>query len=510
MIGFLWRAVRRSEIMSEHRYIACDLGAESGRVMVGTLVNGRLTLDEVHRFPSAVTREDGAVRWDVAKIFAELQVGLWKVAAGGKPIAGISVDSWAVDYVLIANGQFSGLPYHYRDPRNAISAAKVRARLGDKAIFETTGIQFLPFNTIYQLAAEKASNPMLDRADVFLTIADYFNYRFSGVAVVDESNASTTQLYDPRTRQWSRQLIEACELPTHLFPKIVPSGSVLGPLASTVDAGFVAPPAVIATCSHDTGAAVAAVPAAGGDDWAYLSSGTWSLLGVELPGPLINDGARRANFTNEAGFGGTTRFLKNIIGLWILQELRREWAANGRDVSYTELTELARQATPFRSLIHPKDERFVAAGDMVAKVTAVCRETNQPEPQTPGQFARCVLESLALLYRSTLEEMEVLTGRQIRHLHIVGGGSQSVLLNQFTANATAREVLAGPVEASAIGNVLVQAIALGHVPSIAGLRDIVRASFSITTFTPSHTAMWQAAYDRFAQLPVPGYRRGVS
>jgi rhamnulokinase len=492
--------------MDAHRYIACDLGAESGRVMLGTLAGGRVTLAEVHRFPSAVVRmpPNGSLRWDVLAIFAELTIGLRKVGKLGVAVDGISVDSWGVDYAVIG-GHHPVLwpPFQYRDPRTTAPYTRLRRDVGEEVIFGATGIQFMPINTLYQLAADVDScGGLLERADVFLTIGDYFNYLFSGVPCVDESLASTTQVYDPRSRQWSKELIERCGLPAHLFPRIVPPGTVLGPLLPDQATQAGVSPTVVASCSHDTGAAVAAVPMTGGDDWAYLSSGTWSLLGVELPAPLINDHARRLNFTNEAGFGGTTRFLKNIVGLWVLQELRRSWAADGIELDYGALTEQARAAEPFRSLIRPDDERFGSPGGMPAKVADFCRETAQPVPETPGQFARCVLESLALLYGATLDDLESVTGRKVARIHVVGGGSRSDLLNAFTAEATGRAVIAGPVEASAIGNVLVQAVALGHVASIAEVRAIVRASVETPVFQPTGDARWTAARARFAAIKM--------
>ena len=503
--------------MLEHRYVACDLGAESGRVMLGRLAlgeapaGGQLTLDEVHRFPSAVVRvpPGPSLRWDVLAIYAALTEGLARAArAAGGPVAGVSVDSWGVDYALIGGGQpLLWPPHHYRDGRTAGPFARLRHDPGEAFIFERTGVQFMPINTLYQLAADVAtSGPLLDRADALLTIADYFNFLFSGIARVDQSLASTTQLYDPSARDWSAELIGRCGLPRHLFPPIVPPGTVLGPVRDDVaaDLPFAGPtPAVVTTCSHDTAAAVAAVPARG-DRWAFLSSGTWSLLGMELPAPLVTDAVRRANFTNEAGFGGTTRLLKNIVGLWVLQELRRAWAAQGRRFEYAELMDLARAAEPFRSLIDPRDERFAAPGGMAGKVADFCRGTGQPPPESPGQFARCVLESLALLYRTTLAELEALTGRPVTRIHVVGGGSRSELLNQFTADATGREVVAGPVEASAIGNVLVQAVALGHLASIDAIRRVVAASFPTPTFRPSDAGPWAAAHARFASLMRTG------
>ncbi len=485
-------------------YIACDLGAESGRVMLACLQDGRLSLEEIHRFPSAVVRVLGSLRWDVLRVHEELKVGLRKIAKRKVPALGISVDSWGVDYVLVnAVHPMLSPPFHYRDDRTATTYERVRESVGSKLIFEETGIQFMPINTIYHLASDvEKSRTILDASDCFLTIGDYFNYLFSGVACVDESLASTTQLYNPRTRSWSERLIERCGIPRKIFPKVVRPGTVLGPLLPEVCAETgLNDVQVIATCSHDTGEAVAAVPA-NGDDWAYLSSGTWSLIGVELAQPLISETIRAHNFTNEAGYGGTTRFLKNIVGLWILQESRRVWEKQGIELDYASLTEEANQAEAFRSLINPNAARFAKSGDMPANIEAYCNETGQPAPKSPGQFARCILESLALSYRTALDEIEELTGRSIARLHIVGGGSQSALLNQFAANATGREVIAGPVEATAAGNVLIQAIALGQVESLEALRKIVSDSFLLRAFKPLDTKNWKDAYDRFTQLRI--------
>jgi rhamnulokinase len=493
--------------MNPNYYIACDLGAESGRVMLGRFEDGLLTLEEIHRFPSAAVRVLGSLRWDVLRIFEELKVGLQKVAQRHLPVASISVDSWGVDYVLInAVHPMLSPPFHYRDARTESTYDRVLASVGSELIYLETGIQFMTINTIYHLASDAEKSPaLLEVADCFLTIGDYFNYLFSGVPRVDESNASTTQLYNPHTRAWSDTVIERCGIPRRIFPQIIAPGTVLGPLIEEVatDTGLKADEVqVVVTCSHDTGAAVAAVPAEDRDDWAYLSSGTWSLLGLELPQPLINEMVRERNFTNEAGYGGTTRFLKNIVGLWILQESRRDWARQGLELEYATLTREAESAEAFRSLIDPRAPRFLKPGDMPQKIVTYCSETGQPVPQTPGQFVRCILESLALLYRVTLEEIEQLTGRTIRRLHIVGGGSKNVLLNEFAANATGRQIVAGPVEATAIGNVLIQAIALGHVQSLTALRRIVRDSFALQTFEARAGKDWQAAYKRFQRLKL--------
>ncbi len=490
--------------MADKYYIACDLGAESGRVILGTICDGKLTLEEIHRFPNHAVWIQGSQRWNVLGIFEELKRGLRDVASRAVPVVGLSVDSWGVDYVLFNDRQpMLSLPYHYRDPRTDRTFVAALEKVGREKIFAETGIQFMSINTLYQWIAELEENPeLMGIADQFLNIADYLHYLFCGVGRAEVSLASTTQLYNPNSGQWSAELIRQFGFPDKLFPPIVPSGTRLGPLTSELrDETGLPEVEVIATCSHDTGAAVPAVPAEG-DDWAYLSSGTWSLIGVELPSPLINDAVREQNFTNEAGFGGTTRFLNNIIGLWLLQESRRAWARQGEPLDYDEINRLAQRAEPFRSLINPNDARFLNPEEMPAAIAAYCRQTGQPEPETPGQFTRCIFESLALLYSQKLTVLEQLTDRKIRRLHIVGGGSQSTLLNQLAANATGRTVLAGPVEATAIGNLLIQAIALGELDSLAALRRVVRDSFSIETYEPQQPAKWQQASQRFATLEL--------
>ena len=484
-------------------YIACDLGAESGRVMLGSLESGKLALEEIHRFPNITVKLGPSIRWDILRTFDELKKGLAKVAGRGITASSLSVDSWGVDYVWSGLGQEMLSPaYIYRDPRTDATFDKALAKVGRAKIFAETGIQFMSLNTLYQLMADMETSPDLARqADGFLCIADYLNFLFSGVRAEEESLASTTQIYNPAKHAWSEELISAFGFPRSAFPEIVPSGTVLGPLLEAVaDETGLRGVNVVATCSHDTGAAVAAVPADAGDEWAYLSSGTWSLIGVELNAPLINDATREANFTNEGGYGGTTRFLKNIVGLWILQECRRDWEGAGLKWDYAELNRLAAEAQPLRTLIDPDDARFLKPGDMPAKIQAFARETGQPIPEHPGEFTRAILESLALLYHGTRFRIEQLTGRQIKNLHIVGGGSQSELLNQFAANATGRQILAGPVEATAIGNILVQAIADEKIESLAQLRETVRNSFPIQEFQPSGEPEWDQAFARFEKL----------
>jgi rhamnulokinase len=484
-------------------YLACDLGAESGRLMLGGLEDGRLSLEEVHRFPNTPIQDGDELHWNLPVLLQELREGLKRAGARGLPIASISADSWGVDYVLYDEaGALVEPAYHYRDARTAEGVRQAYARVSWPEIFAETGIQFLPFNTLFQLASESLDR--LASADLILGVGDAINHWLGGEARYEESLASTTQLYDPRTRDWSRRLLERLQLRREMFPDIVPSGTRLGPLREALArSAHLTGVEVVASCSHDTGAAVAAVPGVG-DDWAYLSSGTWSLMGVEQTRPVIDERVREANFTNEIGYGGSVRFLKNIIGLWMVQECRRDWARSGRDYDYAELTSLAADAPPFAALVNPTDPRFVSPGDMPGKIAAFCREHGQVEPASPGAFIRCVLESLALLYRRTLRQIETLTGRTCRRLHIVGGGSKNTLLNRFAANACQVPVLAGPVEATAAGNVLVQALALGHLPSLAAAREVVRRSFETATLAPSETDVWDRASTRFESLLAAG------
>jgi rhamnulokinase len=489
--------------MKPRYYLACDLGAESGRVMLGTLDQKKISLEEIHRFPSAALRIKGSLRWDILRMYDDLKTGIRKAALLDLPVAGLSTDSWGVDYVLLYGKEpLLSVPHHYRDTRTDDAYARAFAKVPADEIFAETGIQFMPFNTLYQLNDDLLRRPDLLRlADGFLNIGDYFNWLFSGVRRAEESMASTTQLYNPAARAWSSVLIKKLGLPASLFPPVVPSGTRLGPLTPALsDELGLENTEVIASCSHDTGAAVAAVPAEG-NDWAYLSSGTWSLLGIETAKPIITPKSRELNFTNEVGYGRSIRLLKNIVGLWIVQECRRAWDHKGCHYSYDQLVGLAEKAQPLRSLIFPNAPQFAKPDNMPEKIAAFCKKTGQPIPEEPGQFMRCALESLAFLYRRTLEQLEEVAGMEIRRLHIVGGGAQNRLLNQLSANATGRTVIAGPAEATALGNVLIQALALGDLTSLADARAVVRRSFPVETFLPEQAGLWQAAYDRFQQLP---------
>jgi rhamnulokinase len=470
-------------------YLACDLGAESGRVMLGRMDAQRLSLEEVHRFANVPLRFEGSLCWDVNALWSELQNGLRKAAALQMPIASISTDSWGLDYVLLDEHQKIIEPtFHYRDARTAQGVEKLKARIDRESLFAETGIQFMPINTVYQLGAE--ARERLQRARKLLMIGDAFNWLLSGTARSEESLASTSAIYDPCTRAWSAKVIQALGISPALLTNIVPAGTKLGDHERME---------VIATCSHDTAAAVAAVPA-GTRPWAYISSGTWSLLGVETTHPVLTDLCRELNFTNEIGYGDTVRLLKNIVGLWIVQECRRAWVQQGREYDYATLTKMAADAPAFGPLINPTDPRFLPPGNMPDRIARYCVETGQMPPDGVGETVRCALESLALQYRKTLREVEQLTGVHVQQLHVVGGGSQNRLLNQFTADATGIPVLAGPMEATAIGNVLVQAIAMGELDSLSTARELVRRSFEVTTFEPREKERWHMAAEKFAKL----------
>ena len=490
--------------MCEHRYVACDLGAESCRVILGTLTNEHLTIEEIHRFPNGPVKVFGTLRWDVLRIFDELKVGLRKVAARGHPIESISTDSWGLDYVLVRGKEPTlTAPYHYRDSRTDGAVERAFHIVPAELIYSETGIQFIQVNALYQLLDDLEHRPqILELSEQFLGVGDYFNYLLSGVPRAEESLASTTQLLNPVQRQWSQQLIEGFHLPVRIFPKLVPSGTKLGPLLPSIaDEVGLPDTQVVASCSHDTGAAVAAVPAEG-QDWSYNSSGTWSLLGIETSEPIINAKGREYNFTNEVGFGGTIRFLKNITGLWIVQECRREWAREGADYSYDELTRMAAEAEPLKSLINPDDLLFSKPGDMPRRIADYCRKTYQIPPKKPGETIRCILESLALAYCRTLQQIASVAGHRPRSLYIVGGGSKNRLLNQLSANACQVTVSAGPSEATAIGNILIQAIAMGNLGSLTDLRRVVRRSFPVEAYQPTDASTWQKAYERFQKLPI--------
>jgi rhamnulokinase len=480
-------------------FLALDLGAESGRAMLGRFDGERLRLSEVHRFPNGPVRLPDGLHWDVLRLWTEIKRGLaLAVREHGAHLAGVGLDTWGVDFGLLdRDGALVSNPYHYRDSRTDGMPEEAFRRVPRAQIFEQTGIQFMQLNSLYQLLAMVISrSPALDVAETFLTMPDLFNYWLTGREVCEFSIATTTQCYDPRQGDWARPLLERLDIPTRIFPEIVPPGTVLGELLPAVaeEVGSSGLP-VIAPACHDTGCAVAAVPAEG-EDFAYISSGTWSLMGTELPEPTINQHSLAFDFTNEGGVSGTFRFLKNITGLWLVQECRRTWARQGAEFSYDDLTHMAAQADPLQSVVDPDYGEFLKPGDMPARMRAFCQRTGQPVPQSRGAVVRCALESLALKYRWVLERLEEILDRRLEPIHIVGGGTRNRLLNQFAADATGRRVVTGPVEATAIGNVVTQAMALGHIGSLEEGRQVVRNSFDIGTYQPAGGPEWDEAYGR--------------
>ena len=495
-------------------YLALDLGAESGRGLLGRFDGDRLTLEEVHRFPNGPVRMLDTIYWDLPRLFEELKSALRKVGVvDRRNLDGVGVDTWGVDFGLVGrNDTLLGNPVHYRDARTDGMLEAAFRRVPRERLYEITGLQFLPFNTVYQLLALRlADSPILESAETLLMMPDLFNWLLTGRRAGERTNASTTQLLDPRSGTWSDPLCQALDLPRAILPELIEPGTEIGPLRKSVaeEVGLGAGLTVLAPATHDTASAVAAVPVTrpawvvdviGPPDWCYLSSGTWSLLGVEVPRPVITAETLRSNFTNEGGVAGTTRLLKNIMGLWLVQECRRTWARAGREWSYEELIPRAEAAKSFAALIDPDDPSFLAPGDMPARISALCLKTGQKPPADEGAFVRCALESLALKYRWTIERLEAILGTTIRTIHVVGGGSRNALLCRVTADACGRPVHAGPVEATAVGNVLLQAMGRGRIGSLADARAIVARSFPVTVHEPRDTAVWNDAAARFAPL----------
>ncbi len=488
-------------------YLAIDLGAESGRGLLGKFDGERLVLEDLHRFPNGPVRLLDTLHWDLLRLWDEVKIALRKAAVVSPNLDGIGVDTWGVDFGLIGKGDvLLGNPVHYRDRRTEGIFDVAFGMMPRERIYDATGLQFMPFNTAFQLLAmRRQGSPLLDIAETLLMMPDLFGWLLTGRRASERTDASTTQLLDPRSGTWSDEICAGLGLPRSILPELIAPGSELGSLQKSVcDEVGVGSLRVLATATHDTAAAVAAVPVSGGrvgvPDWCYLSSGTWSLLGVETPRPIINEETLRYNFTNEGGVAGTTRLLKNIMGLWLVQECRRTWSRAGKEFTYEELILRAKSAQPFVSLVDPDDASFLAPGDMPARLAAYCQKTGQPVPSDEGAFVRCALESLALKYRWTIDRLEGIVGTKIQAIHVVGGGAKNDLLNQFTADACARPVYAGPVEATAAGNVLMQAMGRGKIANLADARAIVARSFEVATFEPRKIAAWQDATGRFAGL----------
>jgi sugar (pentulose or hexulose) kinase len=472
--------------MADKRVIAVDLGAESGRVMVVRFDGQCLDQTEIHRFPNTSATIQGTIYWDVLRLWNEITQGIEAAKDGA---ASVGVDTWGVDFAFLdRQGKLLANPVHYRDSRTDGMLDWVFERVPRRTVFERTGIQFMALNTLYQLASLSASNsPLLEMADTYLTFPDLLHYWLSGSKVCEFTHVTTSQIYNPRAGNWDFETLREIGVPTGMFPEIVPPGTRRGEYQGIP---------VISPASHDTASAVVAVPTTTAN-YAYLSSGTWSLLGLELDHPVIDDASYAANVTNEGGVNGTYRFLKNVVGLWLVQQSRAMWRSEGTEYSYDDLTRIAVDAEPFRSFIDPDDMLFNLPGDMPGRIREFCRTTGQPIPETHGQIVRTVYESLALKYRYALDNLLRLSGKTVDRLHIIGGGARNALLCQMTADSIGRDVIAGPYEATALGNGIMQLIALGEIGSVAEARAILSRSVEPVHYTPKHTDAWNEAFERF-------------
>ncbi|MCE1254518.1 MAG: rhamnulokinase [Anaerolineae bacterium] len=491
-------------------YLAIDLGAESGRVISGTLDDKRLILNEIHRFSNGPVKishgSDISMHWDVLRLWSEIKTGISQAKKGGM-IKSLGLDTWGVDFALLdKHGNLLGNPYHYRDSRTDNMLDEAFKRLPKETIFEQTGIQFMQINTLYQLLSMVTHQAeSLKCAKTFLTMPDLFNYWLTGKKYCEFSIATTTQCFDPRKGTWAYALLEKMGIPSDIFPPIIQPGSILGELQpALVEELGISGVKVLTPACHDTGSAVAAIPAEN-EDYVWISSGTWSIMGIVSAEPVITADSLAYNFTNEGGAllqgqKNTYRYSKNTMGLWLVQECRRTWAASGQDYSYAQLTEMAAGAEPLVSLVNPDHNDFLKPGDMPARIQAFCKRTGQKVPQSPGEIVRCALESTALNYRLVHERLEASVGKRFDTIHIIGGGTQNRLLNQLAADATGCRVITGPIEATATGNILLQALAQNDIASIDELRQIVRTSFETNEYHAQSGNHWDAAFKTFINL----------
>lgn len=485
------------------KLLAFDYGASSGRGILGRYDGKLLRLDEVHRFSNDPVMIGGSFYWDILRLYHEMKQGIIKcVKNGDGDFASLGIDTWGVDFGLLGkDGKLLGIPFHYRDSRNEGMIEEACKIVPKTEIYRETGIQFLKFNTLYQLLSMvREASPVLEKAETMLFIPDLLNYFLTGIKRSEYTITSTSQMYDPVRGDWARGLLSRLGIPDRILTDIISAGNVVGSLQSSLcqELGIGQVP-VVAVAEHDTGSAVAAVPAVNGK-YAYLSSGTWSLLGTELDAPLINEAAYKLNYTNEGGINNTTRLLKNIMGLWIYQECMRAWEASGQCDSHEELASAAAKAEPFASLIDPDADDFYSPGNMPARIRDYCRRTGQKVPDGKGEIVRCIMESLALKYRMTLEGLEGLIGYKVPVLHVVGGGTKNTMLNRFTANAIGRPVITGPIEATAIGNLAAQLLALGEVADLGEARLLIKDSFPTTEYLPQDREQWEEDYGRFRIL----------
>jgi rhamnulokinase len=485
-------------------FLAIDLGASNGRGFLGRWDGDRFGLEELHRFPNGPVTVLGHQHWDVLRLWSEIKAVIERYTRQfDTPLTGLGVDTWGVDFVLLdAEGNLLGNPYHYRDPRTNGMMEILFRRIPRRQVFDQTGIQVMQYNTLYQLFSMIHNrDPRLKAADTLLMMPDLFHYWLTGRKVSEFTDVSTSQMFDMQGNTWAVEMLAQLEISARLLPEVVPSGTLLGYVSDALKAelGLAKPVPVIATGSHDTASAIAAIPGLDAES-AYICSGTWSLMGVETERPLVNRRAFDLNFTNEGGVGNRLNLLKNLTGLWLLQESLRCWRREGHDYTWDELLSLGERAEPFRSIVHPDSPEFLNPAHMVDAIRTFCRRTGQPEPGGVGPVVRCCLENLALNYRRVLEELETLTGRRVKTIRIVGGGSRNHLLSQFTADACRRPVVAGPVEATALGNVLLQAVATGYLPDVSSGREAIATSVHPRCFEPRAGDMWEEAYGRFTAV----------
>lgn len=498
---------------SERHYLALDLGAESGRGMMGTLSNGRIELCDVHRFQTGANNlptmypkiaknygiGDTSYVWDFIRFWQDVKESILLASKKAK-LTSVGVDTWGVDFALLdKNGQMLSHPFHYRDNRTDGMMDEAFKRMPREKIYEITGIQFMQLNTIFQLLSMVVNkSPILKEADKLVMVPDLINYWLTGRAVAEFTEATTTQIFDTRKGKWSQDIITAMDFPKHIFPEIVMPGTVLGPLRASLTKELGVDLVVVAPPTHDTGSAVCAIPAED-EDFVWISSGTWSIVGMNTPEPVINKESYACNFTNEGGMAGNYCFSKNVMGLWLVQQCRRRWQKDGKDYSYTELTQMAKDAPVFKTLVDSDYGEFLKVGNMVKKINDYCKLTSQPVPQNEGEMIRAILQGLALRYRFVIEQLEEVSGRKASTIHIVGGGTKNKLLNQFTADALGKKVITGPIEATATGNLIVQAIAMGDIANWQEGVAVIRNSFEIDTYIPGDQAPWNAAYVKFKE-----------
>ncbi|MCL2507802.1 MAG: rhamnulokinase [Oscillospiraceae bacterium] len=483
------------------RVLAFDFGASSGRAIIGQFDGEKITLSEVHRFSNDPVSIGGTVYWDVLRLLFEIKQGLIKAQESGG-FGSVGIDTWGVDFGLLdGQGKLLENPVHYRDARTRGMVDEAFKLIRREEFYQKTGIQFMELNTAFQLLSLRRQRPeLLERADTLLLMPDLLAYFLTGVKATEYSIATTSQLIDIHTRSWSEDILNALEIPRRLFTEITPPGTVTGKLSLEVCEECAVPPVnVVAVCGHDTQSAITAVPCPQGD-FAFISSGTWSLFGTELLEPIISETSLEMNVTNEGGYGYSVGFLKNIIGLWLIQESRRQWAREGAPYSYAELERLALSEKPFACFIDPDAPEFVPHGNIPARVREYCERTGQYVPRTVGEVMRCIYESLAMKYRRTFEKIRDCTGRDYSVIHVIGGGTKDTLLCQMTANSCERTVKAGPIEATVLGNIAVQLMAAGEIKDVAEARRIIARSETVTEYAPEETAAWETAYRKFLNV----------